>query len=150
MVAKVGARWELRLFGHLSPFDSQLLFDFAYASIADGQPREALSLVANGRLNDHRLASFRNWVVACGHYAMGNFESAIAELLELRTPGAGNRLLAACYAMLGEREQAEECKDKYLREDPHFSIESWIPQCPLRSKIDADRLREGLLLAGFR
>jgi tetratricopeptide (TPR) repeat protein len=134
----------------LNPLDSQLLFDFAYASIANGQAKEALSSVEAGRSTDCRLMGFRNWVAACGHYATCKYEAAIAELLELRSPGPADRLLAACYAMLGEREKAKEYKDKYLRADPRFSIDSWMPQCPLRMKSDVDRLREGHLLAGFR
>jgi DNA-binding SARP family transcriptional activator len=134
----------------LNPLDSQLLFDFAYASIANGQAKEALSSVEAGRSTDRRLVGFRNWVAACGDYATCEYEAAIAELLELRSPGPADRLLAACYAMLGEREKAKECKDKYLKVDPRFSIDSWISQCPLRAKVDVDRLREGHLRAGFR
>ena len=134
----------------LNPLDNQLLFDFSYASIANGQAKEALSSVEAARLNDLRSTDFRSWVAACGYYAMGKYRAAIAELLELRSPGAAARLLAACYAMLGEREKATEYRDRYLRRDPRFSIDSWIAQCPLRMKIDADRLREGHMLAGFR
>jgi len=134
----------------LNPLDNQLLFDFSYASIANGQAKEALSSVGAARLNDGRSTGFRSWVAACGYYATGKYEAAIAELLELRSPGAATRLLAACYAMLGEREKATEFRDRYLKKDPRFSLDSWISQCPLRMKIDVDRLREGHLLAGFR
>ena len=140
----------LRQARDLNPFDSQLSIDFAYASIANGQAQEALPLVEVGGLTDYRLGEFRNWVAARGHYALGEYEAAIADLSELRRRGATTRLLAACHAMNDEREKAEEVKDRYLADNPSFSLDSWLLQCPVRSKDEVGQVREGLLLAGFR
>jgi DNA-binding SARP family transcriptional activator len=134
----------------LNPFDNQLLFDFADALIATGQAREALALVKAGKLTDYRLADFRNWVAATGHYVLGEYDDAIAELAQMKHPVPTYRLLAACYAMLGERERATEFKAKYLEENPNFSTSDWLAQCPIREDIDVKHIREGCLLAGFR
>ena len=134
---------------NLSPFDSQLQIDFAYALIANGQAKEALSSLEAGGLTECRFGGFSNWVTARAHYALGEYEDAILDLLELPIPAAANRLLAVCYALLDERENAEEAKDKYLAANPNFSLDRWLSQCPLRSRVDVSLLREGLLIAGF-
>jgi DNA-binding SARP family transcriptional activator len=134
----------------ISPFDAQVAVDFADGLIANGQAREALALIDAGKLTDHRRPIFRQWVSAAGHYVLGEYEAAIAELSELRTPGPAKRLLAACYAMLGDRVNAEQLKDKYLEENPHFTAEQWASQCPMGPDLDVQHLREGFLLAGFR
>jgi Flp pilus assembly protein TadD len=140
----------LTLARDLRPLDCQILVDFAYALIANGHAREALSLVNKaGGATDYRWGGFRNWVIACGHYSLGEYEAAISALVELRMPSQVNRLIAACYAMLGECEKAEEAKNKYLEKDPNFSIDGWLSQSHVRADHDLRQLRDGFLLAGF-
>jgi DNA-binding SARP family transcriptional activator/TolB-like protein len=134
----------------ISPFDTQVAADFADGLIANGQAREALTLIEAGKHTDHRWTAFRNWVSATGHYALGEYEAAIAELSGLRRAGPTNRLLAACYAMLGDRANAEELKAKYLEENPDFTVDDWASQCPMGADVDVQHFREGFLLAGFR
>jgi hypothetical protein len=78
------------------------------------------------------------------------YELAIAALSELATPGPSDRALAACYAMLGEREKANEYKDKYLLANPRFSLDEWLELCPMGARGVVENVREGYLLAGFR
>ena len=134
----------------LSSFDNKVLFDLADALIADGQAKEGLALIKAGRSTDYRLVDFRNWVAATGHYALGEYGAAIAELLAMKHPVPTYRLLAACYAMLGDREKAGEFKGKYLEENPNFSTGDWLSVCPMREQNDVKHFREGCLLAGFR
>jgi Flp pilus assembly protein TadD len=134
----------------ISPFDPHVAADFAHGLIANGQTREALALIAAGKLTDHRWPVFLNWVSGTGHYVLGEYEAAIAELSGLRRPAPANRLLAACYAMLGDRANAEELKDKYLEENPDFTVDDWMSQCPMGADVDVQHFREGFFLAGFR
>jgi hypothetical protein len=107
-------------------------------------------LIEADKLTDLRWPVFRNWVAATGHYVLGEYEAVIAGLSELRRPGPANRLLAACYAMLGDRANAEKLKDKYLEENPDFTVDEWVSQCPMGADLDVQHFREGFLLAGFR
>jgi DNA-binding SARP family transcriptional activator/tetratricopeptide (TPR) repeat protein len=134
----------------INPFDSQIDADFANALIANGQAREARALIEVGKYTDYRRPLFRNWVSAIGHYALGEYEAAIADLSGLRRPGFTNRLLAACYAMLGDRANAEKLKAKYLEENPDFTVDDWVSQFPMGADVDVEHFREGFLLAGFR
>jgi len=134
----------------ISPFDPQVAADFADGLIANGQAREALALIQGGKFTDHRSPVFRNWVSGTGHYMLGEYEAAIAELSGLRRPGPTNRLLAACYAMIGDRANAEDLKDRYLEENPDFTVDDWTSQCPMGADVDVQHFREGFLLAGFR
>jgi DNA-binding SARP family transcriptional activator/Flp pilus assembly protein TadD len=134
----------------LNPFDGQVLVDFADALIANGQAREALALVKTGKVTNYRLADFHNWVSATGHYVLGEYNAAAAKLLEMKHPAPTFRLLAACYAMLGEHEKATEFKAKYLEENPNFLTDEWLLQCPMSGEDDVKHLREGSLLAGFK
>jgi len=134
----------------LDPFDNHLLVDVADALIAGGQAKEALALLEVGKCADDRLADFRSWVSATGHYALGEYDAAIAELAELRRPGPAYRLLAASYAMRGDAAKAEEFKDKYLEENPNFTADGWVRQCPMGADVDIRHFRDGFLLAGFK
>jgi tetratricopeptide (TPR) repeat protein len=134
----------------LNPFDGQLLVDFADALIANGHAKEALALVKGGKVTGYRLADFRNWVAATGHYVLGEYDAAIAQILEMKHPAPTYRLLAASYAMLREREKAAEFRGKYLEENPNFSTDDWALRAPMSLEDDIKHLREGSLLAGFR
>ena len=133
-----------------NPFDGRLLVDFAFALVGNGQAKEALVLVNAERPADYRSVDFHNWVIASSHYALEEYEPAIAALSELATPGPNYRALAACYAMLGEREKANEYKDKYLKTNPRFSLDEWLELCPMGARGVVENVREGYLLAGFR
>jgi len=133
-----------------NPFDGRLLVDFAFALVGNGQAKEALLLVNAERPVDCRSVDFHNWVIASSHYALEEYEPAIAALSELATPGPNYRALAACYAMLGEREKANEYKDKYLLANPRFSLDEWLELCPMGARGVVENVREGYLLAGFR
>ena len=133
----------------LNPFDNHLLFDFADALIASGRAKEALALVKVGKRIDYRLFDFRRWVAATGHYVLGEYDAAIVELSGINHPVPSYRLLAACHAMLGQREEAAEFKAKYLEENPNFVTDEWLSQCPISAASDVEHLREGARLAGF-
>jgi tetratricopeptide (TPR) repeat protein len=134
----------------ISPFDPQVAADFADGLIANGQAREALALIQDGKFTDHRSPIFRNWVSGTGYYMLGEYEAAVAELSGLRRAGPTNRLLAACYAMLGDHANAEDLKDRYLEENPDFTVEGWVSQCPMGADVDVQHFREGFILAGFQ
>ena len=74
-----------------NPFDSRLLSDFAFALVGNGRAKEALALINAERAADCRSGGFRNWVIASSHYALEEYEPAVAALLEFGTHGPNCR-----------------------------------------------------------
>ena len=144
------AREHIHRARELHPHDPELLFDFADVLIADGAHEEALQVIGAVKQVDYKLADFRNWIAASGHYVLGDYKAALTELREMRNPDATFRLRAACHAMLGDYEEAREFRNKALDDNPGFDLKAWMSMCPVRLKTDIEHLRDGCRAAGFK
>ncbi len=63
--------------------------------------------------------------------------------------GAGRRTLAACLAYLGRMEEGRAEAQKFLKEDPSFSVSVWASQAPFLHEKDRQHAVEGFVKAGF-
>jgi len=118
--------------------------------IADGAHKEALQVIGAVKQVDYKLADFRNWIAASGHYALGEYGAALTELRQMRNPDATYRLRAACHAMLGDAEEARVFMKKSMEDNPGFDVKAWLSMCPARLKADIEHFGTGYRSAGFR
>jgi len=60
-----------------------------------------------------------------------------------------SRILAASLAYLGRMDEAHAEGDKFLKEDPSFSVSIWASHAPLLHEKDRQHLVEGFIKAGL-
>ena len=71
-------------------------------------------------------------------------------LSQLPNPSPWSRArLAACYAQLGEEGEAKAVVNAVLQVRPDFSVATFLKRDVLERAEDRQRLREGLIKAGF-
>lgn len=70
--------------------------------------------------------------------------SQLSEIVPLNA-----RLVAACHAMLGNRDQASYFRKMHLSEHPEFSVADWPKTYTAKNKSNIDQYMSALRLAGF-
>src|SRR5215470_6812543 len=90
--------------------------------------------------------------MAQAHYALGDYEQAVAHLKErlLHNPSSDvtHVLLAACCGHLGRLEEAHAAWRAALRANPAYSFEHRRKILPYRYPADLERMVTGLRAAG--
>ncbi|MGV6803083.1 MAG: adenylate/guanylate cyclase domain-containing protein [Ruegeria sp.] len=124
-----------------------------HAYLGNGQ--EARERMLNvWRLTPFDPLDFFFWT-ACGlgEFVDGHYSEAITALQRARRTKphfmAALRILAASYALDGQKEQARRMAERILSEDPGFSISRFMAWYPLNTPDSRERLVLGLSTAGL-
>ena len=132
-----------------NPQHADLLVDFADALQHACEPAAALEKI-NRAIELNPLCPDDYWWVAGGaNFHLREYDHAIECMSRMRNNSPALRLMAASWAMLGNREKAAECvkEAKYIH--PDFSVETWLSILPIRDPKLARHYEQGLREAGF-
>lgn len=89
------------------------------------------------------------WTAGGALFLMEDYENALAYLTRMKQKEPANRLMAACLAMAGRRDDAAVYVRRALQNQPNFRIADWIATIPLRSYKHVEHYSHALSKAGF-
>lgn len=89
------------------------------------------------------------WIGGAVSFFRGEYQQALARLSAMESPGLALRLMAACAAMLNDKEMAAAYRDQALARDPQFTVGKWQSLYPAPKPDDTAHYLNALLLAGF-
>lgn len=133
----------------LNPNDADLMSDMADAMAHSGRSEDAIKQLHKAmRLNPFYPDQYL-WNLGGAHFNLKQYEEAARWILKMQNPTEGRRLLAASYAYLGRKAEAEEEVRKILKAHPNFDLSYWATIQPDKYPEDADHFVEGMRRAGF-
>jgi adenylate cyclase len=148
-----GALAESRRMLELDPNFAQGYSAMALALMYAGHALEALGRFATAMRLDPHYAGIVLHFVAQANFSLGNYGTAVKQLLEriARTPGtdSSRMMLAACYGHLGRIEEARAAWAELLKVNPNFSLEQRARVLPYKDPRDFQRIADGLAKAGL-
>lgn len=134
----------------INPQHADLLADYADALTHSGELETALDKIhAALRLNP-LPPDYYFWVGGGTYHYQGRYGEAIGFLERMQKPRAAARLLAGCYAMIGEREKAEEYRRYAMEDNPLFRVDEWIGSTSLKQPLHREMYETSLREAGFQ
>jgi len=133
----------------LNPNDADVLAEFGDAQTYNGNPLQAISLLAHARRLNPICPDWYFWCEGGAYFQLGDFERCIAVLGEMADPTEASRLLAASFAHLGKKADAEHYAALVMLKHPNFRTGDWITTQPFRNENDNRSFFEGLRLAGL-
>ncbi|WP_119273705.1 winged helix-turn-helix domain-containing tetratricopeptide repeat protein [Taklimakanibacter deserti] len=138
----------LRIALELNPFDADCIEQMGYLLVMRGKPVDGLAWLARAQRIDPLQPYWFEFDRSLALYLIGDYRAA-AETLEQstkQTPWIRTRL-AACYAQLGEIDEAR--RQIALIDDMggKFSARAYMKIIPFESPADAAHFEEGVLLA---
>jgi DNA-binding SARP family transcriptional activator/tetratricopeptide (TPR) repeat protein len=89
------------------------------------------------------------WTAGGAYYLLGDYRKSIDALRRMTDRRPASRLMAASFAMLGERAEARRCVRAVREDHPNFSVERWLSILPMRDPQRRAHYEQGLRLAGF-
>jgi DNA-binding SARP family transcriptional activator/TolB-like protein len=134
----------------LNPQHADLLADYADALTHYGALEEALEKIRQAIAHNPLAPDYYYWVGGGALHNLERHSEAIALLEQMKNPRAAARLIAACWAMLGEREKATEYRNYALEDNPNFRIDDWIKGLGVRLPEQRQRYEASLRQAGFQ
>jgi len=129
---------------------SQGFLDNYYGDCAD-----AVTAFETSRRLDPRdpLAYRNNLGVGCAKLMLGDYDSALRAAMDAHEQASENpavmRLVAACYAQLGDATHAREFAEKHMTLYPGFRIRNWLNNHPFRHARNVELLWHGMRKAGL-
>jgi tetratricopeptide (TPR) repeat protein len=115
-----------------------------------GQPEEATQRIKQAmRLNPYYPSWYLAILSAAQFYAARDYEGAIETLRQMSPMGEFRRNLAASLAYLGRMEEARAEAEKFLKDNPSFSVSDWANRAPFLHEKDRQHVVEGYIKAGL-
>ncbi len=132
-----------------NPQYADLLADYADALQHSCDASTALQKI-NRAIELNPLGPDRYWWTAGDvNFQLERYDDAIACMSRMRDQSPAYRLIAASWAMLGNRKEAMEYVLKAKDIHPDFSVKAWLSILPIRDPDFARRYEQGLREAGF-
>jgi len=132
-----------------NPNHADLLAGSVDPYVFNGQPEEAIKRVKEAmRLNPY----YPNWYtfqLGIAQYVARKYEGAIATLRKMSPLGVPRRIVAACLAYLGRKDEARAEAEKFLKDNPSFSTHHWGNTQPFRYDKDRQHAVQGYIMAGL-
>ncbi len=132
-----------------NPQYADLLVDFADALQHACEPATALEKIGRAIELNPLCPDDYWWVAGGANFHLRRYADAIKCMSHMRDQSPAYRLVAASWAMLGERERASEYVDKAKDIHPDFSVHSWLSILPIKDPEFAQHYEQGLREAGF-
>ncbi len=134
---------------NLSPHYADVLCSYADSLTHGGTPALAIEKI-NSAISFNPLApDTYHWTAAGASYFIGEYQQALDHIKKMKDSSSAFRLAAACWGMLGQTTKARSCRQRVLKDNPDFDLESWLAMIPIKEKWQIEHYREGLLKAGF-
>lgn len=134
---------------NLSPHYADVLCSYADSLTHGGTPALAIEKI-NAAISFNPLAPDTYlWTAAGASYFIGEYQQALDHIKKMKDSSSAFRLAAACWGMLGQTSKARSCRQRVLKDNPDFDLESWLAMIPIKEKWQIEHYREGLLKAGF-
>lgn len=90
------------------------------------------------------------WIAGAVSFFRRDYKQALGRLSAMQSPGLALRLMAACAAMLNDKDAAARYREQALARDPSFTVGKWTSLYPSPSRDDTAHYLDALVLAGFR
>jgi tetratricopeptide (TPR) repeat protein len=132
-----------------NPSDADVLAMWSEVYGFIGQPEEAIRRIKEAmRLNPYHP----NWYrirLGWAQYLAHDYAGAVETIRKMEPIGVNRRWLAASLAQLGRMEEARAEAEKFLKDNPSFSISDWASREPYLHEKDRQHAMEGFLKAGL-
>lgn len=134
----------------LNPQHADLLADFANALTHCGDAPTGLRKIERAMQLNPLSPDHYYWTAGGTKYLLEDYSKAIDFISRMQDQSPAYRLLAACWAMVGDTSKANEYARKAMDIYPDFRIENWLSIVPLRNPQQRQHYAAGLKLAGFQ
>jgi tetratricopeptide (TPR) repeat protein len=134
----------------INPQHADLLADYADAPNHYGYLNLSLEKIEQAIALNPLAPDYYYWVGAGTLHDLDRYKEAIAFIQRMQNPRAAARPMAACWAMLGEREKAIEWRERSLEDNPDFRVGDWIKNMSLRVPEQRQKYEASLREAGFQ
>jgi len=132
-----------------NPNDADLLVFSSLVDLFGGRPKEALQRIKEAmRPNPYHP----NWYfssLGAAQYGAHDYKGGIETLRKMSPIGVHRAMLAACLAQLGRMEEARLETEKFLKDNPSFSVSYWASAQPFLHDKDRQHAVEGFIKAGL-
>lgn len=132
-----------------NPNDADLLASYADALAHSGDPEAALTVLDRASVLNPQPPVMYRWIRGSIHFQMRRYYEAIVAMQPTRRDPATARLLAACYAEIGDEAGARACARLARQSLPDFETDKLWTIVPNRNPADTRHLIQGLRRAGF-
>jgi len=134
---------------HLNPNDTDIMSNMGDAMAHCGRSEEAIALLNRALFLNPFYPDQYLWYLGGAYFNLRQYEEAIKVLKRMNSPTEGRRLLAACYAYMGKKEDAKYQASKVLEAYPNFDLDHWENVQPDVNPEDTEHFVNGLRLAGL-
>jgi len=134
---------------HLNPNDTDIMSNMGDALAHCGRSEEAITLLNRALLLNPFYPDQYLWYLGGAYFNLKQYEEAVKTLKRMNSPTEGRRLLAACYAYMGKKEDAKFQATKVLEAYPNFNLDHWENVQPDVNPEDTEHFVNGLRLAGL-
>lgn len=133
----------------LSPHYADVLYSHGDALVHASRPAEALDKLGKALSLNPLAPDMYLWIAAGASYFLEQYEDAIGYVQKMNDKAPADRLVAASWAMLGDRKKARAYRMRALKANPAFDVDKWLSVVPIKEQWQKDLYREGLKKAGF-
>ena len=133
----------------LSPHYADVLYSHADTLVHASRPGEALEKLGQAISLNPLAPDAYLWSAAGASYFLGQYEQAIGFVQDMKDKSPADRIVAASWAMLGDRRKARQHRMRALKTNPTFDVDKWLAVIPFKEQWQKDLYREGLKKAGF-
>ncbi|OAP38307.1 adenylate cyclase [Sinorhizobium glycinis] len=133
----------------LGPHYADVLYSHADTLVHASRPGEALEKLGNAISLNPLAPDAYLWSAAGASYFLGEYEQAIGFAHDMKDKSPADRIVAASWAMLGDRKKARQHRIRALKANPTFDVDKWLAVIPFKEQWQKDLYREGLKKAGF-
>ncbi|AFL53128.1 DNA-binding SARP family transcriptional activator/tetratricopeptide (TPR) repeat protein [Sinorhizobium fredii] len=133
----------------LSPHYADVLYSHADTLVHASRPGEALEKLGNAISLNPLTPDAYLWSAAGASYFLGKYEQAIGFAQDMKDKSPADRIVAASWAMLGDRQKARQHRMRAMKANPTFDVDKWLAVIPFKEQWQKDLYREGLKKAGF-
>lgn len=139
----------LELAEALNPNHAGIIADQAEALIYSSRPDLALQKIETAIALHPLSPDSYFWIASAASYMIGCFEVALGYIDRMADARLADRISAASWAMLGDKERAGFFVRRVHDTNPGFDIDRWLSVVPFKEQWQHDIYREGLRRAGF-
>ncbi len=133
----------------LNPNDTDIMSNMGDALAHCGRSEEAISLLNKALLLNPFYPDQYLWYLGGAYFNLKEYDKAVSTLKRMNSPTEGRRLLAACFAYMGRKEDAKFQASKVMEAYPNFNIAHWENVQPDVNPEDTEHFVQGLRLAGL-
>jgi TolB-like protein/class 3 adenylate cyclase/Flp pilus assembly protein TadD len=134
---------------NLNPNDTDVMSNMGDALAHCGRSEEAITLLSKSLLLNPFYPDQYLWYLGGAYFNLKRYEEAVRTLKRMNSPTEGRRLLAACYAYMGNKAEAKFQASKVLEAYPNFTLAHWENVQPDVNPEDTEHFVHGLRLAGL-